>query len=571
MTSSNLKLILLLTVVFLTVIFARNNSTGSDPRSTLLVTESIVKNHTIKLDSYGDAVLNKYGYAIQEKNGHKYYYFPIGSSILSIPFVIVANTFGMNMEVWEPKLQKIIAAFTSVITTIIFVLLARIFLSENNSLVIGAIFWFGTTLSSTSGTALWSHNFATLFALSAIYISIKSAKQNNFNSWPLIALFLFVSYLCRPTMAILSPLLLVFVFSCSKPKAILTSLLISFMVGLFVIFSYKEFGQPLPDYYMPKRLAGGSFVTALYGNLFSPARGLFVYSPFILMAWTCILISKKDWGLKNTWLLIAFVWPVLHLIMISRFPHWWAGASYGPRLMTDVLPGLFVLTLYTWPTQFVTKHIKYILIPLVIASFFSIFVNSVQGLFNHYTAEWNGDPSIDSYPEYIFDWSYPQFASNSHGHKKRLDDFNNVEYFDFPYEFIKYTDPNNVLKGVKSNEELYFNSKNLIFTGWSYPEELHRWSSGTKASINLLIENNVNFIGEIKTRSSHLGMQRLIVYINGHKVYTGRLRDDFVLKFDPVLLSLGINQIDFVLPDARSPSNGDSRQLALLLRSITLK
>jgi hypothetical protein len=422
-----LKSMGVLSLVFLTVIFARVNNTNSDPKLTLLVSESIVKNQSIRLDYYGESILKKNDYVVHEKNGHQYYYFPIGASVASIPFVYVANSLGLKMEVWESKLQKLIAAFTAVFTTLLFIFLARLFVSENNSILIGALFWFGTSLASTSGTALWSHNFATLFGLTAIYLAIKSAKQNDFKTWPIIAVLLFASYLSRPTMAILSPLLLIFILTYSKSKAFKCALLLAILVGFFMIFSFMEFGQPFPDYYLPNRLAGGSFLTALYGNLFSPARGLFIYSPFILFAWICMDIAKKDWNLKLSWLLIAALWPILHIIMISRFPHWWGGHSYGPRLMTDVLPGLFLLTLFVWPTHISGFFSKILVGLLLIVSVFSIYVNAGQGLYNPYTAEWNANPNIDLNPELIFDWNYPQFMASKSRNQVRLHFLNTVD------------------------------------------------------------------------------------------------------------------------------------------------
>src|SRR5690606_10451774 len=129
---------------------------------------------------------------------------------------------------------------------------------------------------------------------------------------------------------------LFFVFTYSRLSAIKAGLLFVTLQGAFVLFSFYEFGQMLPDYYLPKRLSGGYFYEALYGNLFSPGRGLLVYSPFIVFAWLCFRYSGKLWGLNRSWWLIGLAWPILHWVFISRFPHWWAGWSYGARLMTDV-------------------------------------------------------------------------------------------------------------------------------------------------------------------------------------------------------------------------------------------
>jgi len=88
--------------------------------------------------------------------------------------------------------------------------------------------------------------------------------------------------------------------------------------------------------------------------------------------------------------------------------------------MTDVMPGVFLLTLYTWPTEIKGRISVTAVGALAVASIFGIVINSGQGLFNSYTALWNAEPSVDEYPEYVFDWSYPQFLANRSGHERRL-------------------------------------------------------------------------------------------------------------------------------------------------------
>jgi len=394
-----------------------------DSKGTLLVTESILLQKTIKLDHYGEEALNTYGYRINKKNNHYYYTFPLGTPIVSVPFVAMAEKFGFSMLSSELIVQKAIVAFVAVITLFFLIKLAGMFISPVNAVIFSGVFWFGTSWASTCGSTLWSHDFATLFALVAVYCSIQFAINKKFNLWPAITICLFFAYLCRPTMALLSPCILLFLFSYNRKIAIHSLLLIVLFFLVFVGFSFHEFHQLLPKYYFPQRLHGGHVFTALYGNLFSPARGLLIYSSFILIAWICYFnrASKKTWGLKWTWWLIGTIWPAMHLMSISSLPHWWGGWSFGPRFMTDALPGIFLLTLYAWPTTCDCFRKKMSIAILVAAAIFSIYVNSYQGLFNSYAViTWNASPNIDKNPEYLFNWEYPQFFYDKKNHEKRL-------------------------------------------------------------------------------------------------------------------------------------------------------
>lgn len=413
----------LLAVCFLVVWFARVRYAGADSMGSLMVADALITRGTIKLDRYGKEALEEYSYRIQNKNGHYYYYFPIGTPILSLPFVIMAKAIGIDPKTTDYALQVVVASFLSVATLYFLIQLAQFFLSLNQSLVIASVFWFGSSWASTSGAALWSHNWASLCALIAIYLTVRSIHLKNFASWPIISLCLFLAYFCRPTLSLLSPLLLLFLFSYNRKAAFYTALLLGLLLLAFVGFSFKEFQQILPDYYLPKRLAGGSFLQALLGNLFSPARGLFIYSPFILTAWFCFSWGNRKQKLKSTWLLIGVAWPLLHLISISQFPHWWGGFCYGPRLMMDVLPGLYLLTLHAWPSHFDFSFSKVSKVILSLSIVFSVFVNTWQGLFNPNTGRWNWQPNVDQRPELIFDWKYPQFLAGKNMLERRLREY----------------------------------------------------------------------------------------------------------------------------------------------------
>jgi len=79
------------------------------------------------------------------------------------------------------------------------------------------------------------------------------------------------------------------------------------------------------------------FTTAL-NILFSPTRGLFFYTPFLILA----CFGFYQIYLRNKCLSIIFLAaPVLQIIIMSgRTWDWQAGPSFGPRLLAPVLPFL---------------------------------------------------------------------------------------------------------------------------------------------------------------------------------------------------------------------------------------
>jgi len=566
---------IILLVAFLLVIFSTNRNTGSDPRATLLVTESILKQGTIQLDNYGPETLRKYGAAIRQKNGHAYNFFPIGTAIASIPFVALTNVFGFKMVESEPVIQIWIAGFTAILTLFFFIQLASFFLPPLSALTISGVFWFGTTLASTCGTALWSHNFATLFALLAIYSSLKMVRESVSGHWFLISAFLFFAYLCRPTMVLLAPFLLLFIFTYNKSAAIKSALLLLALLAGFMGWSFHEYKQVLPDYYMPTRLsgeqfsqytpaysrqlAGGHFLEAFYGNLLSPARGLLIFSPFLLFAWLGFKKSANLFDLKSSWLLIGLLWPLAHLLVISRFPHWWAGYSFGPRLTTDMLPGLFLLTVRTWPQVFRNVRDIVSLGLLIISCIFAVYINSYQGLNNPYTMLWNIKPDIDYHPELVFDWKYPQFLYTRQKYETRMIQ-NDIKS----------------LHTISPAEVFLHTSDKVLFVGWSDAELTHRWSSGKSSRIVFFLDDQKKrgFRGTLFINAGSFGKQRMNICLNDHRFYSGELNTlnaSLQVPFDPSFLIEGENNLRFDLPDAQKPGTDDPRVLALALKSFSLQ
>jgi hypothetical protein len=225
--------------------------------------------------------------------------------------------------------------------------------------------------------------------------------------------------------------------------------------------------------------------------------------------------------------------------------------------MTDVLPGLYLLTLYAWPINFKPQRAKVLTGILFVSCAFSIIINTGQGLFNKYTAAWNANPNIDQYPKYLFDWSYPQFLANKAGHASRI---------------IKHESSN--LQPIILGNIIDHQSNTIIYLGWSNAESTHRWSDGKLARIIFKTDAPQNIEGVLRLHLGTLGQQRITVSINGTKIYSGVIEAmDKILEvpLDKTLLIDGPNTLAFELPDARQPGNGDLRILALAIKSFQIR
>lgn len=500
-----------------------------DTQATLLVSQEIVRHGTIRLDRYGDAELARYGYTITRRNGHAYDAFPLGTPLLSMPFVAAANLLGFDARRNADALQKVIAASAIVALAWLLFGLARLFVDPWPALALVALCLFGTSIASTGLVALFSHDFAVLAATAAISQAVHGVRAATRLRAPVVAGCLFLAYLCRPTLALLAPFLLAYLFLYRRAFALRCGLLLACLLAGFVLWSRHEYAQWLPDYYLPQRLEGGDFATAAWQNLFGPARGLFVFSPFLAvvppLALGVLLVRRNTDHARM--LLVGLCWPLAHWLAISRLPHWWGGWSYGPRLMLDCLPGLF-LALFHSLSLLSPRGRRTAGAAIAVLGAFSLYVNVWQAFANPYPMHWNAEPNVDDYPEYLSDWRYPQFLYDAALHRRRMDEFERV--LDFTAD-----------------------APDAQFEGFSALRGDVRASTGKLASVRLPLERIGRPEGRFVLAADVAGAHVLRVRLNG-RVVDEATRSGAHLRvpivFDRGWFVDGLNVVDFELADA---------------------
>ena len=194
-------------------------------------------------------------------------------------------------------------------------------------------------------------------------------------------------------------------------NAIRIVLICSAFILVIVAFDLVVRFSGLPLYVNVKLIKNTA--QAFYGNLFSPSRGIFIFSPFLLLPIIVTVFSfirlKRD-----DVFVVGIVWFLLHLSIVSRPTRWHGGHCFGNRLSTEAIPSLFLLTVCVIKHYPVSRwkfpRITWLII--IVTGVMSIFIHTYQGLYNPYSAQWNVDPNIDEYSQYLFNWRYPQFLAN---------------------------------------------------------------------------------------------------------------------------------------------------------------
>lgn len=400
----------------------------------LLLSESLLTRGSFRLDPFFQLPLEpdrhpgvqrgeELPYQIATHDGHLYYDFPPGSSLLSIPVVAIGRLAGYStitpdgtydMEA-EKEVQQRLAALLGAVTVAILFLAARRRLSWRISMLIGIGTALATPIWSTTSRALWSHTW--LVVLMALVVA--ELLRRDPEEQPLRPIFLGTllgwAYWVRPTAAI--PILLVTLWVAMRQRRRLPAMLATMVLwfGLLVVWSLSHFGTVLPPYFSATRLAWQRLGEALAGNLISPARGVLVYTPVLLFVGWLLARYRRQIRRPDLAALGCGV-VTLHWLTISAYPHWWGGYSYGPRLMTDLVPWLAMLTVLgleargrTVPAPGKRRRIEGAIgIALLLAS---VGMHAVGGL-SRASGRWNAHPvDVDRMPQRVWDWSDPQFLA----------------------------------------------------------------------------------------------------------------------------------------------------------------
>ncbi len=618
-------LISLSIAIFCLAYFSINQDVGSDAKLTLLVSQTLLTQRTVRLDAYAgqtviDAPFDSYLEALKvvESGGHYYAYFPVGPSVLALPVTWPALLLGYDMQTADSfRLQTLLAALTCVVVLWILNGTARLYLGRGASLVISGVFVAGSMLISTLGTALWSLNFTTVLLGLALYLLARADCRDTRPNPYLFGLLLFLAFFARASaVAFIVPAFGYLLWRYRSPGLLVkVGLAAGVPLALFLLWSRAEFGTWLPAYYSPVRLAveRAPLWVGVLGNLVSPSRGLLVFSPFLWLTLAGLLVGGRSlWRNPLVWLVLT--WGGLQLLLVARAASWWGGWSFGPRLLTDIMPGLCLLTVLVWQTVLAQQRPwrAYAAIAFGLLGAIAIFIHSGQGLYQRATSRWNS--IIDPRPlppallGDLFRPDFAQFTMNSSrlcgviDAKFRADTAVALPLDPLgPQAYIRYDSDQFAPLGRAAREAavariappaavdgaaagafrvhlpLVLRGANAaLFNGWWLPAEDGRLSQCRTADIvfDWRGGSGAPEATLTLTAGAYAGSQRARIALNGTPIGALTLTGETAvqrLTFDAGLLQDGVNTLTFELPDARVYGLRDQRLLGMRFVELVIE
>jgi hypothetical protein len=353
---------------------------------------------------------------VAEVGRHVYSRYPLASAIMASPVVWVqAAWYDQVAPGWERNAMVSWAAaqsFGKPASALIVATAGAVFFRLLYALAVGSVAWpvtlivfVGSNLWTVASQALWQHGAAALWLNLAL---LGLARPGVFRRRVVLAgLAAGLVVATRASDALLAAGLVAMAAAGSWRRLVwfLPPLVVA--AGVQVAYNVAVFDTPSggqaalealhPEtHHTPAGVLTGNPLTGLPGTLVSPSRGLLVFCPWVVpaVAWGAFG-ARRRLG-PAAW---AVAGLVPHLVLLSVYPVWWAGHSFGPRYWTEAMP-LFGLLLAVAAVEARTRLRP---IVLALAAAWAIGIQAIGA--TCYPSDWNIAPSdIDRDHPRLWDW-----------------------------------------------------------------------------------------------------------------------------------------------------------------------
>lgn len=353
-------------------------------------------------------------------NGHPFSIYPIGPSLFAIPVVAIADLLIPNLSalLLKPPVSMELEALTvatwcALAAVLMMVLATRLTGNILIGIVAAFIFAFCSPIFSSATRALWQHGPVVVCTLATMLVLHASERRPRLV--PLAGLFVALAFICRPLTAPLVVLTAGYVAIYHRPQLVRFLAVGVLIAALWMAYNYAVWGNPLPPYYRPGTHANdfAHWRGRIFGPLISPGRGLFVFCPIFLFSLVGIVLRLRARAFDRfDGLYLAVIG--CHIVVIAFSPFWWAGHSFGPRFMADIVPMLvyFLLPVLVYVAANFRTAAGIVTAALLAAAMVVSLLINAQGAFNPAVSDWNPKPvDIDSAAGYrrLWDWRDLQF------------------------------------------------------------------------------------------------------------------------------------------------------------------
>jgi hypothetical protein len=267
--------------------------------------------------------------------------YPVVTPLLVAPLYIPAAIW-LNANDWEQPqidrvaelMEKISASFlASVASVLMYLVLRRDCIRW--SLPLAIVFAFGTNTWMISSQALWQHGTGELLIALALLLVVAPASPMRTALLGAVCVLMAAN---RPPDALIAGAVVLFTVWSHRRNALWLLAGAAVPLAAFLYYNLDFIGHIAGGYAIvkpPKNFFQQDW-SGVLGLLVSPARGLLVFSPFLVFIPVGLIQRLRSPSSKG--LAVALSFAAAAQILVYSQGDWRAGVSWGPRWLTDLLP-----------------------------------------------------------------------------------------------------------------------------------------------------------------------------------------------------------------------------------------
>lgn len=325
----------------------------NDSRPARYLPFAVLRDQRLTLEGFAEEVQAHVPgqYALTEVEGRLVSNYPILTPLLALPLYVPAFLY-LHTTGWHPTelgfiaalMEKIAASAIAALAMGGLYLLLRRRVEARHAALLALACAFAASTWTISSQTLWQHGAAQLVLVAAL-LAVTSERK----TWTLSVAAALAALLCgvRPADLPLAAAVGLWAFwrgrGTTERIAVVTAALGT--GGLLVLLNLAAAGHPLGGYALhpglaePPQYFQGPLLANLAGELVSPGKGLFVFSPWLLAllarARRDVRVAVPPEDRRFDLLLAAGI--AVQLVLFAK-GDWLAGHCYGPRYATDMLP-----------------------------------------------------------------------------------------------------------------------------------------------------------------------------------------------------------------------------------------
>ena len=373
---------------------------------------------TVALDRFAPALRNiPYAAGVVRKSGtHWYSMYPMAGPLLAMPLYLPLAAVPAIRRMPPATLiavaritEKFVAVtWAAAAATLLLALMKRL-AAGRAALLLTLIFALGTGNWSIASQAMWQHTFGMLAIVACLYSVERWAEAPRWH-W-LAGALAGCAVAIRPTnAALVLALALALWASRARLQAYLRVFALPVLAAVatatanFALFHNVGGRYSIRlDMQYPMRIAG---------LLFSPGRGLAIYTPIALLALAAFSGRARLLREKHRSVFVASAaFIAFDIAFTATWSVWWGGYCWGPRLLTEILPCLVVLIAIGWPAlqRSGWKEV------FAVAAVYGCFIQML-GVYCYPKGHWDRLPvSVDAAPARLWDWTDNPIARTARG------------------------------------------------------------------------------------------------------------------------------------------------------------